>query len=892
MAEEIEARNLQREPNENTMEFGRRVREARGEVLPAPVENIFTEDEEEEDAYANFFSARKNQYKTETIGPMLEARGLDPKLAVDPNYVMPSIEQEQKQEKLTDEVLSQDKNWIAASKVMWETNENAETKKREGREEFYNTDNLAETIPYNPSSYKEPPTEDKDWGKYGIEMMGFFNYNIPHMGIDTVRLSEAEPWQRVAFYYMMSGYDQLGVSWNGTKRLFKGMFLDPSTYVGLGALGLGVKQVGKALGKDAIKLAIKQLKKTGAITGVEAGAYTAIDNFMRQKNAIGAGAQEEFDLMELLKMTGFGVTAGVTLGAGIPGIGILGKSIFKKKDEIVTTAKDLIDRVEIDPNTVSMGGFGGINIEKNPARVGTTGQYVGYPEGINTPNKLYNLRNKLTNLAKEGEEGKYWYEKSGQAILDAVGGDKVEAEKLIQAIAITSTGSTPVQTNMGFALQAYSQWKAGKEILTGKYPVAMSKRLKDLFEGKDWEGRKSNSFYNNLMRVVDPSREQNVTADIWMGRILGLKNTDGTPFSGTPSLQQYNAIEREVNRVAKKLDWESQQAQAAMWVAAKARSANKPVSEMKFDYSDALKKNLGLVSWETKPSQTSGHFPEIFNAEMKEQVDFHFRMSKSLIDDKGNDLLSKEVGLLTPGSFDAPGIYEGVLSPGTQTQALMPMKYKGQSGEVDEATLDLIKVYAVSRGILLKQDSIGAHRVFYKQGKAADRDAVSVDIGRSFTNDEIKTLDKLLTEEFGTSDFSPASTEYGVNIVHWMGERGKMNFTEFQKKVRKVLNILEISDITTNSGKLEAGTATSQKVYVTNTNFDTGTGWKEAPNGENYLEGTFGERPDLQERVRTIVTKFADRVDAVEDEIVREYGWTKLDYNSAYKGKQKEQIVP
>ena len=337
MAEEIEARNLQREPNENTMEFGRRVREAKGEVLPAPVENIFTEDEEEEDAYANFFSARKNQYKTETIGPMLEARGLDPKLAVDPNYVMPSIEQEQEQEKLTDEVLSQDKNWVAASKVMWETNENAETKKREGREEFYNTDNLAETIPYNPSSYKEPPTEDKDWGKYGIEMMGFFNYNIPHMGIDTVRLSEAEPWQRVAFYYMMSGYDQLGVSWNGTKRLFKGMLMDPSTYVGLGALGLGVKQVGKALGKDAMKLAIKQLKKTAVITGVEAGAYTAIDNFMRQKNAIGAGAQEEFDLMELLKMTGFGVTAGVTLGAGLPGVpklakGIMGEIGQQKKD--------------------------------------------------------------------------------------------------------------------------------------------------------------------------------------------------------------------------------------------------------------------------------------------------------------------------------------------------------------------------------------------------------------------------------------------------------------------------------------------------------------------------------------------------------------------------------
>ena len=38
-------------------------------------------------------------------------------------------------------------------------------------------------------------------------------------------------------------------------------------------------------------------------------------------------------------------------------------------------------------------------------------------------------------------------------------------------------------------------------------------------------------------------------------------------------------------------------------------------------------------------------------------------------------------------------------------------------------------------------------------------------------------LDKLLTEEFGM-DFSPVLyTEYGVNIVHWMGD-GKMDLPD------------------------------------------------------------------------------------------------------------------
>jgi hypothetical protein len=411
----------------------------------------------------------------------------------------------------------------------------------------------------------------------------------------------------------------------------------------------------------------------------------------------------------------------------------------------------------------------------------------------------------------------------------------------------------------------------------------MSARLKKLFDGEDWAGRKTNTFYNNIMAIADPSRAQGVTVDMHMLRIFGFDKKNEMPTD-----QQYTFVENEVNRIANKLGWTPYQVQAAMWVKQKADKAGKPVSEMKFDYSDALKRNLGQISSETKPSKTSGHFPEIFDAEMKEQADFHFRMSKALTGDNGRDLLAKEVGLLTPGSFDAPGIYEGVLSPGTQTYALMPMKYKGQAGEVDEATLDLVKIYAVAKGILLKQDSVGAHRVFKEKGKVADRDAVTVDIGRRFTDDEMVQLDKLLTEEFGTTNFSPAATEYGVNIVHWMGERGKMDFTDFQKRVRKVLNMLEISDIDTPSGKLEAGTAASQKVYVTNTDYDAKTGWKEKPNGENYLEGTFGGRPSVQKRVRDIVTKFADRVEAVEDEIVRDYGWTKLDYNSAYRGKPKD----
>ena len=77
----------------------------------------------------------------------------------------------------------------------------------------------------------------------------------------------------------------------------------------------------------------------------------------------------------------------------------------------------------------------------NPKRIksgASKGQYIGAPKGIDTPQKLGALRRKMKVLAAEGEPGRFWYERSGKAVLNALGGNKEDADKLVQAIAITS----------------------------------------------------------------------------------------------------------------------------------------------------------------------------------------------------------------------------------------------------------------------------------------------------------------------------------------------------------------------------------------------------------------------------------------------------------------------
>ena len=38
----------------------------------------------------------------------------------------------------------------------------------------------------------------------------------------------------------------------------------------------------------------------------------------------------------------------------------------------------------------------------------------------------------------------------------------------------------------------------------------MSPRIQKVFDGENWDGRKTNTFYNNIMVNVDPTKTQGV----------------------------------------------------------------------------------------------------------------------------------------------------------------------------------------------------------------------------------------------------------------------------------------------------------------------------------------------------------------------------------------------
>ena len=77
---------------------------------------------------------------------------------------------------------------------------------------------------------------------------------------------------------------------------------------------------------------------------------------------------------------------------------------------------------DFDPESVPEGRRYDEDIMFSRKRVGTTGQYIGAPRGIDTPAKL-RYKNSQESCGR-GEYGRFWYEKSSKQILDLVGGNQ------------------------------------------------------------------------------------------------------------------------------------------------------------------------------------------------------------------------------------------------------------------------------------------------------------------------------------------------------------------------------------------------------------------------------------------------------------------------------------
>lgn len=561
------------------------------------------------------------------------------------------------------------------------------------------------------------------------------------------------------------------------------------------------------------------------------------------------------------------------------------------------------------------------------------------------------LHGDLSGLTKEGEPGRMWYEKSSKRILDYVGGDKNEADKFAQLIAIYSP-QTAVDVNTQNAIKAYNRSKAGQQLWNGeildrdrsfdtikaaneytkslgrgatKIPLDDSGKrflfarhgdIKDydniatldrdlkahlvMNEGIPFEGRKINNFYNNLMTHIDPARKQGSTQDLWMARAFGFHD------DAVGAATKYDFMEKLTHKLATEMGWKPHQVQAAIWTAMKTRQeavkhdvrkeaveqglgamtpgpTGKPqftvapgkedaysslmreralqtvldpnhIKNSARDFSDFLDQNLAHVSWEATPSRQIAHLQGLEQKPPQVKADYHKRISEALQDEQGGDLLAKYIGMLSPGSVEAPGYWQGNINPAThQLVGSTRVKAAGQRPDIDEASKELMNIYADARGLLLKQDGVGYHRPFYNP-QISKANGVEYRFDKELSGDEIRRLGSLLDEHVPDTALVPVDP-HTVRVINFSG-------MDDHKPYHKAVDAAV--------GKADIGATTAQRRVFASDGDLRMNDWKANPNGEDYRSRLgASRRPDV---LRYLSDVLAPKVEAVDEAFAKEHG--------------------
>tara|TARA_R100001443_G_scaffold116891_1_gene138973 strand:- start:3639 stop:6650 length:3012 start_codon:yes stop_codon:yes gene_type:complete len=510
----------------------------------------------------------------------------------------------------------------------------------------------------------------------------------------------------------------------------------------------------------------------------------------------------------------------------------------------------------------------------------TTGEMTVANQKLATKDLETKLSADMLKLSDEGEIGKNWYKDSGESILKYVGNDLDKADQFAQLIAIYSP-QTKVDVNTGFAIKAWNKFQAGIPIWEGDIlktvdiPEGLNKTQKAKFfkellsefgggkkikgqkssnleiidmgdgtvtvvrhgdydnisaksrdvkahlvltKNQDWGGRKTNAFYNNIIKSINPKATEGITVDLWMARAFGFYDVNVGPV-------KYDFIEKFVKEVADKKGWSVEQAQASIWVATKARfeavaskakaqalttGAGKLVdnkfvvvdSKKYFDiqyklafgepldkdklansalsFADNLDNNLAQVSWESMPGDFTNHLIELRSAPNTIKAQYHTSVASLLVDADGHDILAKDLGLLSPGDFEAPGFWDGISNPSTQSQ-FATSKAKGTTiGEMDVAGKNLLDIYSSARGLILMQDAVGYTRpsIIKTKSKA---NSMYVDIGRQLTAKETVNLGKAINNP----DIGLINGPDGIYIVNFTDDLNNKTF------IQNIENIVE-----------------------------------------------------------------------------------------------------
>lgn len=412
-------------------------------------------------------------------------------------------------------------------------------------------------------------------------------------------------------------------------------------------------------------------------------------------------------------------------------------------------------------------------------RVGTTGQYVGAPAGMDSPQKLGNMRNSYQQKATDGMGGREWYHDSSEFI-GGVTPDPSRAQQLADTLGVTSSG-TNVDTNLGFAIKGINQNASGLPVQTGRFPNQMSPTIEDILSGnRPALGPKRQPFADNLSVEWNPDLSDRPVHDIWQGRAMGYSQPNGKPWDGGFSPQQHQFMDRQTQMVSDRMnktqvggfdDWDNLRTQAAAWTGEKLSAGDILPNEAARHYGSFAPKYRANATYEAAPAQGIGHMEGFAN--LPDDVKRAYTNAAPWTDQQGMDILYRDAGLLQEPTQESLGFFTpqstGVpeFNPANTANPLVNMDGPTGNRAVAPESRGLLDGVERTRAFFDGQNG-GAWNKAIPGNSAANSTGISIDTGGPITQDQLTSAIRA-TEPYG---MMPIDTGRGVNVMNFSDATG------------------------------------------------------------------------------------------------------------------------
>lgn len=363
-----------------------------------------------------------------------------------------------------------------------------------------------------------------------------------------------------------------------------------------------------------------------------------------------------------------------------------------------------------------------------------SGQYVGAPRGVMTPEDIAAMRASFDADVAQGAEGADWYTRARASNVDLAGPDPARQRLLAQEQALWSAQANP-DTNLNFALQGHNAYEMGTpldKVRTGQQARTYN-AARDA--GVDIPLGKKTGIYGMHLDPTSPYATTG-TNDIWHARGFGYKDNDGGVFSRALSDQEHRfldyetmlAVERaNAAKLAGRDDWLAHEIQAAPWVAGKGRGlaqnmagAGNEVTPAQLEeglrrasmtYPDYLDKYTANATYEQVPYSTSGHLEGIGAGDEVIRKEYSEQPGLSWTGNSDRDMLYDALGAYQSPTISATGVYT---PPGGSLETNVAFNAQPlvglTEGGVDPASRNMLDFAETLRGYLGAQGASAWHK--------------------------------------------------------------------------------------------------------------------------------------------------------------------------------------